>query len=121
MTTKVSELEGIDLDYWVAQITGSLRMIDGSREFQLGGYSPSTQWRHGGPIIEDHDIAIIPSNFVDENQKWSASTGCYNKYIDESLPLGEDAGGATGKTPLIAAMRALVASVYGESVPEAQP
>ncbi len=114
----VSELTGAELDYWVARAAGlsnaKLRRVgpteNGGFVFvehvQADGntlYSPSRDWKHGGPIIERERI-----------QLWDCG--------DWMAKVNKTAGNSgAGPTPLIAAMRAYVASKYGETVPpEAQ-
>ncbi len=74
-------------------------------------FLPSQEWAHGGPIIERERIGIVPSvRLTDRCSKyWIAN-------------LREVVGVETGPTPLIAAMRAFVASKLGSEVevPEAQ-
>lgn len=106
---KTSELTGAQLDYWVARAEGYAASLQGghlriSRRGGLDlaelGYSPSTEWAHGGPIIERERIAIIPNEGCAE---WFAGWPPGRLWI--------------GPTPLIAAMRAFVVSRYGEGVP----
>jgi hypothetical protein len=109
---KVAELEGALLDYWIARVEG-LRVEIRSRcakqhayifidtAYQKGIpriYSPSLDWVEGGPIIELARIQIAPVR-----NKWLA---CH------------EAGDYSGPTPLIAAMRAYVASKFGDTVPD---
>lgn len=61
-------------------------------------YSPSTDWAQAGPIMEREKIMIIPP--ADEYHDWVANVA--------DAPGGKDEG--IGPTPLIAAMRAFVAS-----------
>jgi len=116
---KVSELEGALLDYWVAMANGE------SAEVQTYGsgdevkricvifcreFAPSTSWAQGGPIIERQKIEILHPGGIYEGGEWTAG-------------IGEDRDGdwkffGQGGTPLIAAMRAYVASKYGETVPD---
>lgn len=100
---KVSELKGMMLDYWVADAEGMLRMVSGTPEFRLGGYSPSTQWEHGGPIIDREIERLMHCSSV-PGMQWHATNNAR--------------GGFYGDTGLIAAMRAYVASKYGEEVPD---
>jgi len=65
-------------------------------------FSPSTDWSQGGPIIEREGISIER----DDQGLWFAS---YDLSVDT-------AWGATGPTPLIAAMRCYVASKLGEEI-----
>lgn len=116
---KVSELGGADLDCWVIKALGGRY---GAYEFGLGReknalifddgfpitatsglFNPSANWTYGGPIVERQGIAIHISHFT--GLGWRAR-------IED----GEDMHYATGETPLIAAMRCYVTSVFGEEV-----
>jgi hypothetical protein len=68
-------------------------------------FSPSTDWACGGPIIEREQIQIDPLTRHREPGDWSAQVW---------LPYRR----AQGETPLIAAMRAYVASKFGNEVPD---
>lgn len=134
---KVSELTGVKLDYWVAKaegfadfvdklVVGSVRLqhvadseemyciihTDRFQEGFLRGdefYSPSTNWAQGGPIIEREKIELtceVPE--YGDVKVWMA-------YCDEHSSTNEPEG--IGSTPLTAAMRAYVASKFGEEVP----
>jgi len=134
---KVSELIGAELDYWVAlAIAGK---VVGREEFQKDDYilrgdefyttdrmdvytlqsgalvhwSPSTVWDVGGPIIERERIAIAPREDERLGKWWIATR--YAKYPPPYLKLSE-----IGPTPLIAAMRAFVASKLGDEVTPSQ-
>jgi hypothetical protein len=133
MKHKVSELEGALLDAAVAKAlgwqTGSNWCADPDRPgfFLLYGepdedsegphFSPSTLWQDGGPIIQREGIAIYRVQ-----DGWSAvmpdsvnggSGGYFGNldYIDVN-----PYDGSRGPTPLIAAMRAYVASKFGGEV-----
>jgi hypothetical protein len=124
---KVSELEGAELDAWVAKAHGMVAMerpiskgkpltkfwgyemrdgVHAGSRVAVATFKPSTDWSWGGPIIErerirlHHRSAEIPwasQIFVNENSV---------------MPIY-----GYGDTPLVAAMRAYVASKYGEEVP----
>ena len=121
---KVSELTGHALDWVVAKCAGLLvprerygKMVPSvvlDMEYWSNGdpmvrlnpcpdvyyraeYDPSTNWEHGGPIIERERI-----NLWNEGHDWEASL--YGKHI------------VWGETPLIAAMRCYVASKLGDEV-----
>lgn len=130
----VSELEGAALDWAVAQIDDrdvydlDWRWVDGemlgfgtianSQEFvcfRIGEpvvfgtipmYSPSTDWSQGGPLIEKYrawmDTDIQHGD--PEDAEWSG--------MCEAL----EGRQMFGTTPLIAAMRAIVAAEIGETV-----
>ena len=103
-TIKVSELTGAALDWAVAKAEGrNVVYHDGSVNWPyLVGYSPSTDWAQGGPIIarEMLDVFCYGNGSV-----WDASTG--DRHPNEIR---------SGLTPLIAAMRCYVASKLGDSV-----
>lgn len=115
---KVSELTGTALDYWTAK---SIDAIPG-HEFRLHFeepfitlrsletredvvWAPSTNWAHGGPIIERKKIMV----------SWN---------VDHWISGANDATDNpnnriwSGRTALIAAMRAQVASKFGDEVPD---
>jgi hypothetical protein len=121
---KVSELTGHALDWAVAKCAGLLeprerygKMVPSvvlDMEYWSNGdpmvrlnpcpdvyyraeYDPSTNWEHGGPIIERERI-----NLWNEGHDWEASL--YGKHI------------VWGETPLVAAMRCYVASKLGDEV-----
>ncbi|HDR9497017.1 TPA: DUF2591 family protein [Burkholderia cepacia] len=118
---KVSELTGIALDYFVCEAAGMLRMIPGTMEEKLGGYSPSTNWRLGGPIIErmieSGEFCVYEYNGI----------VTVSNHDPEGLPCKDPASENIARiegqasTLLIAAMRAFVASKFGDEVDDAQP
>jgi len=135
---KTSDLTGAELDYWIAKIEGTLGYHDidrcdgdayysyckncggggndGSGIWEWDFDDPpltgcektrpySTNWSQGGPLIEKYRLVIQPYKEI-----WIAG-GIVSK--DGNFFIYEQ-----GETILIAAMRAIVASVYGESVNE---
>lgn len=74
-------------------------------------FCPSTEWAHGGQIIERERIGVHPSH----DGSWRALNDAWMDQGSELHADPEDARGA-GSTPLIAAMRAFVASKLGEEV-----
>lgn len=140
MKHKVAELEGALLDAAVGMCEGDFDPHRPKAEFQmvlrdgrrvLAGpqghatkvyeWSPSTDWAIGGPIIERERIVLVPSDAGEAPVVWSASVGVRPHYIDDSLPfdhrtIGTNDACATGETPLVAAMRAYVASKFGDEV-----
>jgi hypothetical protein len=86
-------------------------------------FCPSTAWVHGGPIIEREGISLhgpIAKDFGDDphvvadDREWVARTPLRRVRHDKDAPCW----GASGETPLIAAMRAYVHSVFGNEVPD---
>lgn len=105
---RVAELEGAQLDWAVAVADGLT-----PEQHYLGGggwivlvdsfvFDPSKDWRSCGPILVRHNVSII----CDTCGAWSSPYwypgGCKSH--------------AFGFTPLIAAMRAFVASKLGDVV-----
>lgn len=121
----MNEFIGAELDLAVANAMGGVFRVskpweawdDGERirtclfvgdeRQSIEEWQPSTDWSQGGPIIERERIMLIPSG-----DEWSASVGmtahpmCGDPIPDET---GRE-GSGHGPTPLIAAMRAFVAS-----------
>ncbi|WP_323016407.1 phage protein NinX family protein [Castellaniella sp.] len=123
MKIKTKDLVGTALDWVVTTSRGLKIEYDGiahwvvSDKFakQLGahfdatgkqcGYSPSTDWACGGPIIEREKIELIPERV--KVGCWCAALWDEDRCADIS---------ATGPTPLIAAMRCYVAFAIGDEV-----
>ena len=125
---KVAELTGAQLDYWVARADGrgadEVEIIDqGANPVSPRFYAsftrtgavwwPSSKWNQGGPIIEREQIAIETGGEGKDNPRpptWYA-------ICDGIFDRGQGHQGE-GPTPLIAAMRAYVASKFGDEVPD---
>ena len=131
---KVSGLEGAQLDYWVTKAVGKnvsdVEFVecydvndpdneylcpkgwveDDEGGFQMDDYSPSTNWQQGGPLIEEHGILVQPISVQLSSPmtvtKWGAFVKFFGSEVDEY----------EGSTPLIAAMRCIVSSKYGDEV-----
>lgn len=78
-------------------------------------FHPSRDWAQGGPIIEREGITLLDPKFCESGQ-WEAFMGAFPDVRKYSI-VGMVAQGA-GPTPLIAAMRAYVASKFGDEVPD---
>jgi hypothetical protein len=79
----------------------------------------SRSWTHGGPIIERELIMVEPNDdFADiaRADATSRGTAWHAGLVHEARADGVQRTWATGPTPLIAAMRAYVASKFGEEV-----
>ena len=109
---KTAELTGAALDRAVAQCKGN------TGDFGIDGYSPSTNWAQGGPIIERESIYVLRERAGFQGRRlWAATSGA-NKAIgldEDSVKLYRGAF-YFGPTPLIAAMRCYVASKLGDEV-----
>ena len=126
MRHKVAELDGALLDAAVALAGGAVSGGLGVWRWPAGvrlmaaSWEPSANWSQGGPIIERERIALWPCGPDHQNGFWSAgydvnvSSGqqCESGWLE--LPAIEATHEQTGRTSLIAAMRAYVASKYGE-------
>lgn len=105
MKTFAGDLEGAALDWAVAKAEGvEVHIASGNvyphivrRKAFCTNYVPSTDWSHGGPIIEREKIDIEFGH-----------TKCRAAY-DHEAP-------SFGPTPLIAAMRCYVSSKLGEEI-----
>jgi len=133
---KTAELTGAQLDYWVAKAEGIEFVMRGDQpatehEFSPEGpaneyshedwkmwryYRPSLDWAQGGPIIERERINVLEvaewsePGVPPDHWRWTASLDNDTGYY------GFTGNRQEGPTPLIAAMRAYVASKFGEEV-----
>lgn len=127
MKHKIADLEGALLDAAVAKVEGfrlflanDMVLIDSVHHRDIDGFEPdemsdlySTFWGAGGPLIERERIAIFP-----HYSQWAAYASLGDEVTFDTALVdvsGSDADGF-GPTPLIAAMRAYVASKFGEDV-----
>ena len=118
------------LDWAVAKGLGATRIQpyeyngQGFLRVSLAGgvhapWEPSRYWNQGGPIIAEHTIELLyfgRKNPGPDDEPWEAQLGGVASYIDQ-----HQGDAHPGPTPLIAAMRALVASKFGDAIdiPEA--
>lgn len=93
MKIKTSEMTGEVLNWAVAKCEGWEFTYENYPQHEMIFYSPSTDWAHGGPIIEREGIALLPPGLAE-------------------MPGFE----GRGDTLLIAAMRCYVASKMGDEV-----
>ena len=115
MHIPVSKLTGAALDWAVAQAQGlDYEIVDGTvvtgaKRYEANSandyygcefdevFAPSTDWAHGGPIIER-----VITKIEDYGDSWGAE--------------GPNAPERFGQTPLIAVMRCYVASKLGDEI-----
>lgn len=112
--TRVSDLTGAELDYWVARscgwkqqvlpITGALAWFDerGRFTYCVDDFHPHEDWSQGRPMMEEYGI-------------------CLGKNGPLGTPMGYEAGYDDGEpqygpTPLVAAMRSIVEMKFGDQV-----
>ena len=130
MKVKTADLTGPALDWAVAKCAGKgldiedprdpWLTVDGIADQPLHSYTPSTDWLHGGPIIEREGISVslrygsLPPNHVQDT--WDAiikpefyTTGRPGSGVKKEVIM-------SGPLPLVAAMRAYVASKLGDDV-----
>lgn len=107
MKYKTSELNGAMLDAAVVNALGATAVRYGNGVYVNGSaFHPSTNWDHGGPIIERERIGTTwPEESPPAGYEWHAN-----------LARPEASFNAYGPTPLIAAMRAYVAHKLGDEV-----
>lgn len=110
---KVSELEGPLLDYWVIKAEHPTSEISFS-EWTGKSILYSVAWQWGGPIIDRARIEVVPWNEPPHiTEDWRART--FGSPVDGMHASRE----WKGSTALIAAMRAYVASKFGDEVEDA--
>jgi hypothetical protein len=129
---KVSELTGSELDLWVGQAMGFAHTSAREAAFALDGqteprifktssgdlriaqadsitaWKPSTDWVCGGPIIEREQIELT----LKSDPEARASEERPMLWCGHILHSSEEEPYGIGSTPLIAAMRAFVASKF---------
>jgi len=102
---KTSQLAGVELDYWVARAEGYVWAPEIQPLSARGVPAYSTDWAQGGPIIDAKAIYFEPSNYQTDGP-------IFAYVLRDGAPLH----GEYGDTRLQAAMRAYVASEFGEDV-----
>ena len=115
MKIKTSELVGAQLDWAVAKAAGlNARYSDNCGGLSIAEpyspedrvvWAPSTDWSQGGPLIESCMVVCDYGRPLAASEKpiWFAQV--WKPY-----------GGMAGNTPLIAAMRAIVAAKLGDEI-----
>lgn len=124
MKYKTAELEGALLDAAVAKALGYATVYDVPDrlcgEDRMGGvepWMPSTNWAQGGTIIERVRISIECANIANH-----LSVTCAGEFVDDGSNYDVwrasilDGNEQFATLPLIAAMRAYIASRFGEEV-----
>lgn len=117
MKIKTSELKGVALDWAVAKSRGlSFGMVHGqvclpnsSGDF-VRVYMPSSNWGHGGPLIDIHAISMHHEEDDNLDDWWIVEA--YVGYADDI----HHGTGRDKESKLIAFCRALVAAELGEEV-----
>lgn len=99
---KVAEATELQLDWLVARIEGDELPKDGGK-----GLDYSTDWAHGGPIVEREFIT------VEAGHPWQAVTEIE---VAEGDYIASAEVRTYGPTPLVAAMRCYAVSKLGDTV-----
>jgi hypothetical protein len=117
---KVGEASGVVLDYLVAISLGGegfyydtlatwwINVNGKDRALSKGwaqSFNPSTDWNHGGPIIDELGGTM-----------WSTNASGWRYRAPYDFTNDKEGPTTGGPTPLIAAMRCFVASKLGEDV-----
>ncbi|MFM0432336.1 DUF2591 family protein [Paraburkholderia aspalathi] len=126
----VSELAGDLLDYWVDRCEGR---DHATASFAVPAHAYSSEWAYGGPIVERDQIFLQPPSEVHYNggpnagwrryDHWRATVSARTRTLPPKNEFQESfnvrgVGRGAGETALLAAMRAKVASHYGDEVPD---
>lgn len=110
MEIKTNELSGIALDWAVAKCEGAHPQISYPDKRLFGAigdtFDYSTNWAQGGPIIEREAHNLFKHN---GGKEWCCACNVPREGYAAIIT-------ADGPTPLIAAMRCLVASKLGDEV-----
>lgn len=114
---KTSELQGAALDWAVAKALGGHEaagsFLDGVVPHpDYFKFYPSTDWAHGGPIIEREEIYLL----VADNKSWWAEVRRMDDGRKAHHTSYQKCILQNGPTPLIAAMRCYVASKLGDDI-----
>lgn len=138
---KTSELTGNELDRWVAlalgwheegdfwygptEITGRVTRDDNPVQAEVERFHPSRSWAQGGPIIDREQMTITsPGSRVHRNggpnAGWGPS-GIWGACTWHAGANGRRSIAHHETSPLIAAMRAYVASKFGDEVADERP
>ncbi|MGU7781108.1 phage protein NinX family protein [Burkholderia sp. PU8-34] len=116
---QVQDLTGASLDYWVAVAEGlgaprvddagcrAVREVDGAPV----RFAPSSSWDDGGPLVERLPFAAFERD---------GGRGAWRAVLHRAVPAAGErcTFNQSGPTLLIAAMRTLVASTFGDDVPD---
>jgi hypothetical protein len=127
MKIKTADLIGPALDWAVAQCEGKNGVLhdDGitrciviasASGVYKGTYQPSINWSQGGALVEREGINLFKHNKLNESQP---DVWCAHKVVPRPNMEGSFNSCALaldGPTPLIAAMRCVVASRLGDEV-----
>ncbi|KVF19653.1 hypothetical protein WJ07_22930 [Burkholderia vietnamiensis] len=116
---QVRELSGAALDFWVAMA----QALDAPRVDAAGctvirepggapaPYAPSSAWADGGPLVER-----LPFGAFERD----GGRGAWRAVLHRAVPAAGErcTFNQSGPTLLVAAMRTLVASTFGDDVPD---
>lgn len=132
---KTSELSSDKLDYWVAKaqgweklyndILGTIWAHNDELMERTCSYHPATNWQQCGELIEKFGVGLRPQTPKDHDDYIGGNHHATilrdkSKTYDYGIPptVIFDQIGQYGSTPQEAICRAVVASVYGDTVEE---
>ncbi|MDR8727391.1 phage protein NinX family protein [Burkholderia pseudomultivorans] len=116
---QVEDLTGEALDYWVAmamdrdapRVDASGCTVAGEQGGAPVPFAPSSSWADGGPIVERLPFAAFERD---------GARGPWRAVLHRAVPAAGErcTFNQSGPTLLVAAMRTLVASTFGDDVPD---
>jgi hypothetical protein len=100
---------------WQISVTATDHGKEAAKDVVFDTFCPSKDWSVGGPLIERERIILWPDYCHPRgaSDQWRAQ--CCGSW-DDTEPQDDVAPLCEGSTPLIAAMRAYVASKFGDEV-----
>lgn len=117
MKTFISQLTGPALEWAVSKALGrtDVRVDDDGELVGDDSFDYTTDWALAGPIIEAQGVCLVSE--ARDHTVWSARYG-YARQVLHIAPtrLVFTYCNQRGPTPLIAAMRSVVASKFGDAV-----
>ena len=120
MKIKTQELTRAALDWAVARAEEGedLNPFWHPHKDDDGGFRPSTNWAHGGLIIEREKIGVRPptERVLPNGQVLGAKADGWFATIYSNDEFGLPSVSRFGPTPLIAAMRCFCAAKFGDEV-----
>lgn len=107
LRTAVALAEGFE----VIKPSGDWILVRTEQDQPIERYAPDRRWEHGGPIIEREHIMLVHCDDDGPEREWGAQM--------EFEPRADGVRRSKAMfcpTPLIAAMRAFVASKFGDEI-----
>lgn len=122
--TRVADLAGAELALWVARVCAKHSAAPAyydqfhiaygvcyQSHQQRSIWAPHKDWGQGGPLIEKHQLVVWPYRLLDQQDR---AAGVEQDFAAKRVGWFDPE--ATGPTYLVAAMRAIVVSEFGDEV-----